>query len=382
MGSKGTSSVSPDIPSYMQSAIRSAGDQIQNINQRLPLSGFSGRTADTGGANPNSKELFHDVNPFGGGRGYSPGDVVGRGGGGNTGDGLPSPNNPVDFLGANPRGVAGNTNLMNLAMELAPTMFGANPATSGILSTLGRATNLAGSRPTGAGLPGSGGYQPHPFAINPQPPQAAKPQPQGKAQAMGAAKTVNVPRVQPPQPDIQPPMPTDGAVSPDPMGQLTKQDQGNDQPLYQPTGAWDAAQHAFETTLTPQIQDKRSAMGLGRSNAVTKDIAKAWAPIASQLTSDELGREERAIERGTNAMLQQAGLQMNLAGMNDSRSQNALSNLMNFGLIDQNTQQRGFDAMYEDLMRRQGLSQMGLTLPWGQADSTVGKTQQVGGLFK
>ena len=145
---------------------------------------------------------------------------------------------------------------------------------------------------------------------------------------------------------------------------------------------FEATRRAFEELTIPQIRQQRTLMGLGDSNAVTNDISRAWAGVLPTLVENELGREERGIERGVGALMGGAGSMAGLSAQEMAR-RNAASTLgYGFGTGFQQTADRANQAIYEDFLRRQGLAQQLLFAPLGQANVSVGQETQMGGLFK
>ena len=145
---------------------------------------------------------------------------------------------------------------------------------------------------------------------------------------------------------------------------------------------FEATRRAFEAMTIPQIRQQRTLMGLGDSNAVTKDIAQAWAGVLPTLVESELGREERGIERGiTSAFGGAQGLQ-GLSAQEMARRTAASQTGFGYGTGFRGIAEEANRAIYEDFLRRQGLAENLLYGPFGQANVLAGTEQQVGGLFK
>ncbi len=153
-----------------------------------------------------------------------------------------------------------------------------------------------------------------------------------------------------------------------------------------PTGTtsptFEASRRAFEAMTMPMIQQNRTLMGLGRSNAVGKDTADAWAGMLPSLIEGELGREERGINREMGGAFQAANLYGGLEDRLFGRETGATDRGMAAGQIYRGVAEDLNKSIYEDFARRQAMSEKLLYAPFGQAQSAVGSTQQQGGLFK
>lgn len=146
--------------------------------------------------------------------------------------------------------------------------------------------------------------------------------------------------------------------------------------------AFEATRRAFEEMTIPQIRQSRTMMGLGDSNAVTKDIAGAWAGVLPSLVEAELGREERAIDRGVGSRFAGASGIAGLSGARTAREFGATDRGFGFGTGFRGIAEEGNRAIFEDFLRRQGISERLLFAPFGQAGATIGSTSETGGLFK
>jgi hypothetical protein len=132
----------------------------------------------------------------------------------------------------------------------------------------------------------------------------------------------------------------------------------------------------------PQIRQQRTLMGLGDSNAVTNDIARAWAGVLPTLVENELGREERGIERGISSAFGGAQGMAGLSAQEMARRFGAADRGFGYGTGFRGIAEEGNRAIYEDFLRRQGLAENLLWGPFGQANVGVGSETQMGGLFK
>jgi hypothetical protein len=171
-----------------------------------------------------------------------------------------------------------------------------------------------------------------------------------------------------------------------------------------------AQQTAFENTAKPMLNNQFGAMGLGRSGALGGAMADAWAGQAVPLMQDAAGREERAIDRGMGADFRAAqsgldinkgwqgyqnqwlqkkmaasGMDQNLANQRMAAGQQYFD--MNTSMIDREfgmgssfrgQEQEGFDAEYDDYLRRQGLAENALNTPFGQLGNTIGQRSSGG----
>lgn len=146
--------------------------------------------------------------------------------------------------------------------------------------------------------------------------------------------------------------------------------------------SFEATRRAFEAMTIPQIRQQRTLMGLGDSNAVTNDIARAWAGVLPTLVENELGREERQIDRSIGAGMAGAQGLAGLSAQEMARRFGAADRGFGYGTGFRGISEEANRAIYEDFLRRQGLAENLLYGPFGQANVLAGTEQQVGGLFK
>ena len=146
--------------------------------------------------------------------------------------------------------------------------------------------------------------------------------------------------------------------------------------------SFEATRRAFEAMTIPQIRQSRTMMGLGDSNAVTNDISRAWAGVLPTLVENELGREERGIQRETGAGFSGAQGLGALSGQQTGREFGATDRGFGFGTGFREVAEEGNRAIYEDFIRRQGLAERLLFAPFGQAGSSIGSRTDQGGWFK
>jgi hypothetical protein len=146
--------------------------------------------------------------------------------------------------------------------------------------------------------------------------------------------------------------------------------------------SFDATRRAFEAMTIPQIRQQRTLMGLGDSNAVTNDISRAWAGVLPTLVENELGREERGIDRSVGSQFGGAQGLAGLSGQQTGREFGATDRGFGFGTGFRGIAEEGNRSIYEDFLRRQGLAERLLFTPFGQSPGTIGTEQQIGGLFK
>jgi hypothetical protein len=145
---------------------------------------------------------------------------------------------------------------------------------------------------------------------------------------------------------------------------------------------FEATRRAFEAVTIPQIRQQRTLMGLGDSNAVTNDISRAWAGVLPTLVENELGREERGINRGVSGAFTGASGLQGLSGQQGQREFGAIDRGFGFGTGFRGIADEANRAIYEDFLRRQGMAERLLFAPFGGANSTIGSETEMGGLFK
>jgi hypothetical protein len=146
--------------------------------------------------------------------------------------------------------------------------------------------------------------------------------------------------------------------------------------------SFEATRRAFEASTIPQIRQSRTMMGLGDSNAVTNDISRAWAGVLPTLVENELGREERGIQRETGAGFAGAQGLTGISGAQTQREAGATDRGFGFGTGFRGIAEEGNRAVYEDFLRRQGLGERALFAPFGQGQAGIGTINTGGGLFK
>jgi hypothetical protein len=145
---------------------------------------------------------------------------------------------------------------------------------------------------------------------------------------------------------------------------------------------------AFRLGVQPGMQNEYGLMGLGRSTALPAQMALAQSQMLTPLLQDALGREERGIERSygateselsrrersstrrADATAQQIQMLMGLGGAQTGRLQGAVGTGLQAGGVQRGVAQQGYDARYEDFLRRQGLSEQALYSPFGQTGSS------------
>lgn len=145
---------------------------------------------------------------------------------------------------------------------------------------------------------------------------------------------------------------------------------------------FEATRRAFEEMTIPQIRQQRTLMGLGDSNAVTNDISRAWAGVLPTLVENELGREERGLERASSTAFGGASGLAGLSGQQTQREFGAADRGFGYGSTFRGIADDANRAIYEDFLRRQGLAENLLLAPLGGTPSTIGERRQQGGLFK
>ena len=132
-----------------------------------------------------------------------------------------------------------------------------------------------------------------------------------------------------------------------------------------------AAQRAFRQGSVPTIVNQATLAGLGRSTALTNALAGAEAQFLLPVIQGELAREERGIERGSQAAF--GATQIGLQG----------------GGVERDVAQAGNVASLQDFLRRQAIAETALFQPFGQLiPSGIGQqastrsSGSTGGAFK
>jgi hypothetical protein len=144
-----------------------------------------------------------------------------------------------------------------------------------------------------------------------------------------------------------------------------------------------AALADYQTNTLPGLQNQAALMGLGRSSSALGMQARAQAAMLTPLYQDamareqhrqdrftgaaeeELGRRERSDVRGSEAQQNMIGQLLNLANMGQNRQQVGIQNLMQGGGLVRDIQQQQLDAEQQDFLRRQGLSEQAVGMPFG-----------------
>lgn len=150
-----------------------------------------------------------------------------------------------------------------------------------------------------------------------------------------------------------------------------------------------AALKSFSETVKPGILDQAGLMGLGRSDSANKAVTSAQGQILAPLyidafnraqhvndrgygaTETELARRDAALQRTAEATTNQANQLAGLAGQRYGEATGAIQTAMGAGEAVQGTQQKGLSSIFNDYLRRQGLSEQSRYAPFG---SVVGGT--------
>lgn len=172
----------------------------------------------------------------------------------------------------------------------------------------------------------------------------------------------------------------------------------------------------FAQNVAPQIQNRATLMGLGRSstaaNAMSNAQMQALLPLYQQAAGleenrinrmtqqgqfeaglaeqqlgrlggsveNELGRQERSAERASNA---NQNMIQNLFGLSDrmyGRQQQTGQSLLNAGGQYRDIAQQGNSAAYQDFLRRQALGEQAVYTPFGGlAQGGLGSTTSSSG---
>src|SRR5262245_45101628 len=124
----------------------------------------------------------------------------------------------------------------------------------------------------------------------------------------------------------------------------------------QSSPSFQAANEAYNTAIRPGVENRAAVSGLGRSTALTNADAAARAAYLQPTVEGELAREERGNQNEMNATL--AEIQAGTGA----------------GATERGIQQAGYEAVLNDLLRRQALSEQAVYQPFGQiAPSTIGQ---------
>jgi hypothetical protein len=175
--------------------------------------------------------------------------------------------------------------------------------------------------------------------------------------------------------------------------------------------ALQASRKAFELTAMPQIGNDMAQMGLGRSVDRHRVVGDAWAKAATPHIQDAVAREERRLNNMRETALGAADRRQSLANYIHGRQRDALgikqgalgiqnqTNALRNQIADSRhkmgsqtwNQMKGtidtamgiggtfrqaendqYKAVFDDYLRRQGLSEKLLLAPFGQAGSLTG----------
>lgn len=168
------------------------------------------------------------------------------------------------------------------------------------------------------------------------------------------------------------------------------------------------AMEVYKDQIMPEMQNQYSMMGLGRSGALGTGVAKGGAQMMLPLIQDSLAREERGIDRELGTAGNAAGGYMNLGGAEAGRgfglfdratgrglnlagsyaglggassaNQNAaLDRAMGYGAVGRGVEDDTNYAAYEDFLRRQGLAENALWVPFGQSQNQIGQSTTASG---
>lgn len=150
-----------------------------------------------------------------------------------------------------------------------------------------------------------------------------------------------------------------------------------------------AALKAFSQTVQPGIQQQAGLMGLGRSDSANRAVATAQGSILEplyesayarqqatndrgyQATETELARRDAAAQRVAAATQAQAGQLAGLAGQRYGELTGAIGTAGQVGATGQQNTQQGLTSIFNDYLRRQGLTEQANFAPFG---SVVGGT--------
>lgn len=170
-------------------------------------------------------------------------------------------------------------------------------------------------------------------------------------------------------------------------------------------------QKVFEQTTMPMIANQMGSMGLGRSGAAGQAASNAWAQQATPLMQEAANRQERGIDRRVDAYQNAASTNLG-RGQLYNQQYNSKINQMNSAMDAENkaaqlglaagdqwqnrrldildrgqawgeqnrmNEQAGYDAAQDDYLRRQGLAENALYVPFGQMANTIGQRNTGGG---
>lgn len=137
---------------------------------------------------------------------------------------------------------------------------------------------------------------------------------------------------------------------------------------------------AFKTFGAPIIQNRNSLMGLGRSNATTKDLGLGLQQFMTPAIQDALAREESSINRAVQGYGAAASGLSGLGSQETARKTNAINTAMSVGGTQRGIAQEQAQAPYEDFLRRAALGENVLMGPFGGlVPSTIGSSSTTNG---
>lgn len=144
-----------------------------------------------------------------------------------------------------------------------------------------------------------------------------------------------------------------------------------------------AAMADFQRTVQPGIQNQAALAGLGNSNAMVNSIGQAQGSMLTPLyqdafareqhtqdrgygaTEEELARRERANVRRSEANTSAIDRLMAMSQMQTGRRAGASDAALQAGGTFRGYQQAGNESSYNDMLRRQALSESALYTPFG-----------------
>lgn len=131
---------------------------------------------------------------------------------------------------------------------------------------------------------------------------------------------------------------------------------------------------AFKAEAMPEIQNQMALAGLGRSSSAANAMAKAWAGMLPQLYENQLGRDERRIERQIQGRKDFADYLVNTFGRRQFERQQAKADrAWDIGKWYQDYLQSKKDANYQEWARHAGIAENSLFQPFGSfVPSTIG----------
>jgi hypothetical protein len=156
-----------------------------------------------------------------------------------------------------------------------------------------------------------------------------------------------------------------------------------------------AALENYRQNVQPGLQSQAALMGLGRSSSALGMQARAQASIMEPLmqaamqreenrigrqlgaTQEEMGMNERASVRQSEAQQNMIGQLLNLAQMGQGRQANQIQALMQGGGLVRDVQNEQYQNIFNDYMRRQGLAEQAVGMPFGGlAGAGLGSTSR------